>query len=220
MRKIWLYIGGGVLLAALAVAAVFVFRPASDMSTPVDQAAAGGPGTEITADDQVLGDPDAPVTIIEYASLTCPHCANFHNNILPALESEYIQTGKAKLVFRDFPLDGVALRAAALARCAGPERYHGFIKVLFRSQMEWAGSQDPLAALARLAKLGGIDDTQFAACIGDEERLDVIVESRAAAERNFQVNSTPTFIIQGRKYTGGLTLEGLRQILDPLVEGS
>jgi len=214
----WIYVGVGALLAAIAVTLFLALRPAPNMATGGQPVAAGA--AQAVPGDFVLGNPNAPVTMIEYASLTCPHCATFHNTILPALENEYINTGKVKLVFRDFPLDGIALRAAALARCAGPERYHGFVKVLFRSQAEWAASPNPMTALERVAKLGGIDETKFAACIRDEKTLDQILASRQDAERNFQVNSTPTFIIQGRKYTGSLTLEGLREILDSLVKGS
>lgn len=219
MRKIWIYLGGAGIVVAIAAALFFALRPSPNMGTggaPV----ASGPGAAVVAGDFVLGDAKAPVTMIEYASLTCPHCANFHNNILPALENDYIKTGKVKLVFRDFPLDGVALRAAALARCAGPDRYHGFVKVLFRSQAEWATNPNPMTGLERVAKLGGIDEAKFAACVRDEKLLDQILATRQEAERAFQVNSTPTFIIQGRKYTGALTLEGLREILDPLVKRS
>ncbi|MFO1189440.1 MAG: DsbA family protein [Alphaproteobacteria bacterium] len=219
MRKMWIYVGIGAIFAAVAVTLFLALRPAPNMGAD-GQPVASGAGAQPTAEDFVLGDPNAPVTMIEYASLTCPHCANFHNTILPTLESDYIKTGKVKLVFRDFPLDGIALRAAALARCAGPERYHGFVKVLFRSQAEWAASPNPMTALERVAKLGGIDETRFTACTRDEKVLDQILASRQEAERTFQVNSTPTFIIQGRKYTGSLTLDGLREILDSLAKGS
>lgn len=219
MRNIWLYLGGAGVVVAIAAALFFALRPAS-IPGAGGPPAATGPGTQVTAADFVLGDPKAPITMIEYASLTCPHCASFHNNILPSIDADFIKTGKVKLVFRDFPLDGVGLRAAALARCAGPERYHGFIKVLFRSQAEWATSPNPITALERIAKLGGIDEAKFAACVRDETLLDQILAVRQEAERTFQVNSTPTFIIQGRKYTGSLTLDGLREILDPLVKGS
>ena len=106
----------------------------------------------------VLGNPNAPVTVIEYASLSCHHCAEFHAGTLPKLKERYIDTGKVKLVFRDFPLEQNALRAAMIARCAGPERRERFIDVFFKQQDGWSHAKDPTAALSQLAKLGGMSD--------------------------------------------------------------
>ena len=102
---------------------------------------------------QILGNPDAPVTIIEYASLTCPHCAQFHTEVLPELKERYIDPGKVRLIYRDFPLDQMALAAAALAHCAGPERYFSMLDVLFETQSNWAQADDPITAIKRLGKL-------------------------------------------------------------------
>ena len=119
--------------------------------------------------EQILGDPDAPVTLIEYASLTCPHCAQFHTEVLPDLKERYIATGKVRLIYRDFPLDERALMAAALAHCAGPDRYFGFLDVLFETQSSWARAEDYLGALKKLGKLGGMSDEQMDQCLADDE---------------------------------------------------
>ena len=111
--------------------------------------------------DMVVGSDDAPVTIIEYASMTCPHCADFHLNTYGKLKEAYIDTGKVRLVFREFPLDGLALQASMLARCAGPKRFFAFIDVLFTQQAGWARASDPMSALARIGRLGGVGAKKF-----------------------------------------------------------
>jgi protein-disulfide isomerase len=187
MPKIWL------MLAALAVAA---------------SAVAGAPASRaesaptITSEDRVLGKADAPITIFEYASLTCPHCAAFEAEKLPKLKQEWIETGKAKLVFRNFPFDKAALDAAILARCAPPERYYAFLEVLFKDQRVWAGTGEPEAALSRYARLGGVSQQQFDACLQDKALNDAIVAERFTAEKDYGVNSTPTFFINGTKVVG------------------
>src|SRR5271168_4105284 len=115
--------------------------------------------------DHVLGKADAPITIIEYASLTCPHCAEFNKEVLPEVKAKYIETGKAKLIYRDFPLDQWALRASVLARCAPADKYFGFVDVLFQNQVTWATAKDPMAALEKIGMLGGVSSAQFSACM-------------------------------------------------------
>ena len=137
----------------------------------------------------------------------------------PVQNVRFVATESLQSFMDVFVRDGWMPRNSRAGRLA-PKRYHGFVKVLFRSQAEWAASPNPMTALERVAKLGGIDETRFTACTRDEKVLDQILASRQEAERTFQVNSTPTFIIQGRKYTGSLTLDGLREILDSLAKGS
>ena len=120
-------------------------------------------------------------------------------------------------MFRDFPLDQVALRAATLAECAPPERYFGLLQILFQGQASWATSQDPQAALARLGKLGGLSDEQVTACLTDEKRMDAVVAERLAGEKEFAIRSTPTFVINGRKFTGALTFEQIQEIVRPML---
>lgn len=170
--------------------------------------------------EQALGDPDAPVTIIEYASLTCPHCAQFHTEVLPELKERYIEDGKVRLVYRDFPLDERALMAAALAHCAGPDRYFGFLDVLFETQSSWARANDHIAALKKLGKLGGMNDAQMDACLADQELTDGILQTRLDGQNEHQVSSTPTLVINGEVYAGARSVEELSEVIDPLVGGS
>ncbi|MGH6913200.1 MAG: DsbA family protein [Geminicoccales bacterium] len=170
--------------------------------------------------EQALGDPNAPVTIIEYASLTCPHCATFHNEVLPELKEKYIAPGKVRLVYRDFPLDQRALAAAALAHCAGPDRYFGFLDVLFETQESWARADDFVAALERLGKLGGLSEQQIDACLADQQLADGILRTRLDAQNQYEISSTPTFVINGETYDGARGVEEFSEIIDPLLEDS
>jgi protein-disulfide isomerase len=167
--------------------------------------------------ERVLGDPNAPVTMIEYASLTCPHCAQFHNEVLPDLKERYIETGKVRLIYRDFPLDEAALMAAALAHCAGPDRYFGFLDVLFQTQSGWARADDYLGALKKLGKLGGMSDEQMDQCLSDDELTNGILQTRLDGQNEHQVSSTPTLVINGEVYAGSRSIEGLGAVIDPLL---
>ena len=170
--------------------------------------------------ERVLGDPNAPITILEYSSLTCPHCATFHANTLPQLKKDYIDTGKAKLVFRDFPFDRAALQASMLARCSNPERYFGFLDVLFKSQNKWAGASDPAQALAQTGKLAGVGDQQFKECLANEALANKLIERRLEAEQKYQVQSTPTFVIMRgdtiEKVVGAQPIAEFARVIDKL----
>src|SRR5690348_11098008 len=149
MREIWL-----ALVAVLSLAGV---APALAQA-PTKPAANAQQLLAPTPQDRILGKADAPITIVEYASLTCPHCAHFDKDVLPKLKEKWIDSGKAKLILRDFPLDEPAMRAAMVARCAPPERFYPMVDTLFADQEKWAGSRDYRAALERLAKLAGVSD--------------------------------------------------------------
>lgn len=187
-------------------AALLGFAESASALSTADMLAAG-----------TLGSDKAPVTIIEYASLTCPHCADFANNTFDALKAKYIDTGKVHYVYRDFPFDQAGLRAAMMTRCAGPDRFFGFLALLFKSQESWAGAQDPLAELAKIARLGGMTKEQFDACMNDKALMDGILNGRLEAEQKLQVKATPTFIINGVKYEGNKNIEELDKILEPLL---
>lgn len=174
----------------------------------------------VDAGDKVLGRADAPVTIVEYASFTCPHCAHFHADILPELKKAYIDTGKARLVYRDFPLDRYALAASVVARCAANDRYFGLVDLLFREQPRWSGAKNPVAALAGLAMLAGISKKKLDACLGDEKLQKTVLQQRLAASQQYKVTSTPTLIVNGAKYGGDLTLEQFRAVIDAILSGS
>jgi protein-disulfide isomerase len=157
----------------------------------------------VATGDMVLGKPDAPVTVVEYASMTCPHCAHFHATELPQLKQDYIDTGKVRLVFREFPLDQLALIGAMLARCAGPEQYFAVVDDMFRAQEQWARASDPVSELARLAKGHGLDQGGIARCIADQGLADSIIQSRLDGEQKHGIDGTPGFVVDGQKLDEG-----------------
>jgi protein-disulfide isomerase len=162
--------------------------------------------------DQMLGDPKAPVTIVEYASMTCPHCAKFHETTYPEMKRKYVDTGKVRYVFREFPLDSLALAASVLARCAGNEKYFPLIETLFAQQQEWR-VQRPLEPLFAIARQAGFTQQSFDACLENQQILQGIEEAKMRAVNRFKVQSTPTFFINGRLVRSTLTIEELdRQV--------
>ncbi len=190
---------------------------ATSTATPAPQQAAIPPATAgpaITPDDRILGKPDARITIVEFASFTCPHCADFDANTLPKLKAEWIDTGKARLVFKDFPLDGAAVRAAILARCAPPEQFYAFVDALFHNQTTWATGGKVDTALGKLAKLSGMTDDQFAACMKDKAGETRVLNSRLDAERQYNVESTPTFFINGVQIVGAQPYDEFERVLN------
>ena len=195
------------LLAGLALAAAtFVAGSAS--------AQAWDP--KITDTDYVMGKADAPVTMLEFASFTCPHCAAFTNDVLPQLEKAYVDTGKVKIVFRQFPLNGLDLRAGMMARCAPREQYFNIAKVLFKQQQSWALS-DPNAALSALAQIGGmagLPKDKFDACLADNAVADAIIKLGQEAQADYKVNATPTFVVEGEKLEGEASFDTFKAIFD------
>lgn len=190
-------------LAALAAAAVF-----PKLATP--SRAAGN-------DEMTLGEPSAPITVLEYSSLTCPHCARFHAETLPSIRKNYIDAGKVRLVYRHFPFDQPALMAAALAECAGHERFFAFLDVLFVSQSSWARAADPIASLTGIGRLGGLKAEAIAACFNDQALLDRILASRIDGAREFDISSTPTFIVNGEKLVGAQPYEKFVDVFERLL---
>ena len=191
-------------------------------SVQIAQAAAPKPddtydSVPIAATDMVLGKANAPVTIVEYASMTCGHCAQFHGEVVPKIKKAYIDTEKARLIYRDFPLDRLALAGAMLARCAGPERYFGFVDLLFKDQTRWSSARDPMKALGQLARLGGMSQSKFDACLRDESVQRIVLDQRLSGGRKFKISSTPTLIINGRKYNGGLTFGQVQAVIEPML---
>ena len=166
--------------------------------------------------DLTMGKPDAPVTIVEYASMTCPHCANFHNNVLPQLKEKYIDTGKARLIFREFPFDERGALAAMVARCAGGDRALPLISVLFAKQEDWAQAKnDFLTKLYGYAQQAGFTKQSFDQCRQNEKLLKDLVAIRDRGVQ-FGVNATPTFFINGKKLAGA-TMEDFDRAIGPLL---
>jgi protein-disulfide isomerase len=163
--------------------------------------------------DRILGKPRAPITIVEYASMSCPHCAHFEADVLPQIEKKWIDTGKAKLILRDFPLDEPALKAAMIARCAPPDRFYPFVNALFADQPQWVIAPNYQEALVRMAKLGGMNAETANACLKNKALEDNIVKERLVAAKDLGVDATPTFFVNGKKFTGEPTVEAFNQLL-------
>ena len=164
--------------------------------------------------DRSAGRADAPVTVIEYFSLTCSHCAAFHNQTYPQVKSRLIETGKVRLVWRDFPLDQLALAAAVVARALPPERYEGFIGALFSSQDRWAFARgaDNIGEIAKVAALAGMSRAQVDAALADQALQRGILEMRMKGQQEHQVSSTPTFVFGGRPQPGAVTYERFAEL--------
>jgi len=168
-------------------------------------------------EDIPMGAENAPVTIIEYASMTCPHCAAFEAQTFPKLKEKYIDTGKVRYIMREYPLDRLAAAAFMVARCAGPDKYNPLIETLFAQQQKWA-VREPIPPLLAIAKQAGFTQESFEACINDKELLTKVQEERDIASKKFKVDSTPTFFINGEKHAGAMSIEELDKILAPLIK--
>jgi protein-disulfide isomerase len=167
--------------------------------------------------DLVLGGIAAPVTIIEYASMTSPHCASFHKTTYPALKTRYIDAGKVRFIFREFPLDELAVAAAMLVRCAG-DKAMAMIDLLFASQDKWA-VREPLPQLLLIARQAGLTETAFNACMSDRKLYDNVTAMRDRGSKELKVESTPTLFVNGLRRTGVATVEEMDKLIEPLLKG-
>ena len=171
--------------------------------------------------EMAMGDEKAPVTIIEYASMTCPHCAHFQETTFPEIKKRYIDTGKVFYIFREFPLDNLAAAASMLARCAGKDdksKYFALVDTLFRQQRQWA-VEKPIPPLMSIAKQAGFTEETFNACLANQKVLDGIESVRQRAVSKFKVQSTPTFFINGTSYPGAMSIEDMAKVIDPYLKG-
>jgi protein-disulfide isomerase len=184
---------------------------AAEGPSPEDLAHAGPDG------DVMIGSDKAPVTIIEYASMTCPHCAHFEETTLPELKKRYIDTGKVRYVMREFPLDALAAAGFMLARCAGKDKYEAVIETLFAKQPDWV-VQQPIEPLKAIAKQFGFTEDSFNACLANQQVLDNIQAVRDHAVQKLGVNSTPTFFVNGKRLVGDVTIEQLAKEIDPYLK--
>jgi len=154
------------------------------------------PGIDIeeAMKDRAFGSDDAPVTIIEYASMTCDHCAAFHAKVLPDVKKELVDTGKARLIYRDMPWDKFALKAAKLARCAPPEKYFELVETIFSSHDDWVHRGDPAVGLKNIGVGAGMDENYAQSCLDDEKLEAAILEKQQQARKEFNISSTPFFV--------------------------
>jgi len=185
------------------------------------QAAATVPPAELAQagplGDRAIGAENAPITIIEYASMTCPHCAHFSAETFPKLKERYIDTGKVRFIFREFPLDALAAGASMLARCADNDKYFPLVELLFSTQNQWA-VQKPLDPLFKVVKQAGFTEDTFKSCLANQKLLDGIQAVRDRAANQLGVSSTPTFFINGKRVAGALSIEEMEKELEPYLK--
>lgn len=189
-----------------------VMAKADDKTSPVIDASLLKP----RPNDIILGDNNALITIVEYSSLTCPHCAHFHNEVLPAVQKEYIDTGKAKLIMRHFPLNEPAVKASQLVECVGTQGGNrtNFMKALFETQDKWAFAESYLADLKKIALVGGVDSAAFDSCMADKDLETKILNSRREAAEKLHVDATPSFFIDGVKLERDYSVDSFRTALN------
>jgi protein-disulfide isomerase len=216
-RQILVLVAAVVIIVAGAVF-YFVSRPAN-----VDLGGGNG-GTPAGPNKEELmvagplgemgeGDPKAPNTVIEYASMTCSHCANFHNTVFREFKTQYIDSGKVYFIFREYPLDPLATSAAMLARCAPKDRYFPMIDLLFDQQNDWAFVKDPKTALINLVKQAGISEADFNTCLTNQSILDGVNWVKDRAYKSFGVDATPTFFVNGVEHPGEFSLAEIEKLI-------
>lgn len=213
----WVYAVVGVAVIAVLVAAWFVFYGSNSSQ---DASAANGPGNgkvALTNDDRTLGNPKAPIQIVEYAAPICPHCAHFNETLFPQLKSNYIDTGKVFYVFRVFPLQSADVAAEAIARCLPPKNYFQFIDLLFRNQPQWDpenGVQDVHGGLVQMGRIAGLNQQQVDSCIGNQAEQQHIIQVGQDATSKFGINGTPTFIVDGQVRSVWANWQEMKDYLD------
>lgn len=193
MRGVWRVIFAGFLVLVAGAAVAHAADKASSL-------------------DVTIGKADAPITVVEYFSLNCPHCARFADDPFPKIKSEWIDTGKVKWVMRDFPLNDVALAAAMIAHCSG-DRYLAFVDAFFKTQASWAAAKDPLAEIKTVARLGGMDGPAVDKCLADSAMLAQINARASEATDKLKVNSTPSFVINGKLAVGEKSYDDFAKLL-------
>ncbi len=209
--------------ALVAAAALFGKVPFAFADPSNEELLRAGPLPDI-----VLGKNDAPITFIEYASMTCPHCAHFSQTTFPAFKTKYVDSGKVRFIFREFPLDELAVAASMLARCAATgadktkvdgEKAMAMIEVLFNSQEKWA-VKNPIPPLQQIAKQAGITDKMFDECLKDQKLYNDILAVRERASKEYKVESTPTLFLNGKMIKGGVEIGELDKAIEPLLPKS
>jgi protein-disulfide isomerase len=201
-------------VAALAAHGALAAGSAPEPDRTIDMAAILKPGTlpELT-----VGDPSG-MPVIEYGSLTCPHCATFSREIFPELKKDYIDTGKIRFIFREFSRNSLDVAAFLLARCVGDDKAFAAVELLFSQQDKWAFVDKPLEPLIAAMRPAGLTHDQAMACLKDQSKADAMVAVGKRANDEIKMTGTPTFVIDGKVYGGELTIDQLKAILDPLIK--
>tara|TARA_B100001013_G_scaffold43832_1_gene23125 strand:+ start:3308 stop:3901 length:594 start_codon:yes stop_codon:yes gene_type:complete len=170
-----------------------------------------------TDEEFFLGNKDAKIVVIEYASMTCIHCANFHKQVYPKIKKNYIDTNKIKFIFRDFPLDKQALFASVLAKCAPKDKYFNFVKLILTNQEKWISNDDTfMNKLRNIGKLAGLNENKINSCFKDEKMVDNIIRTRSIGEEKYNISSTPSLIINEKKYSA-MSYENFEKIIENLI---
>ena len=175
---------------------------------------------KIEEEEIILGDPNAPITMIEYASMSCPHCASFHLNTLPAIKEEYIDTGKVKFVFRDYPFNLPALQASMIIRCVGENVYFKYINALFGLQKKWVKSKGSAEKLFEIMNNSGMTQKEFNNCLNDKDMENKILSGQLEAQKQLNIRTTPSFIVNGKKLEGNKPIDTFRNIFESILEKS
>ncbi len=203
-------------LTAAAFSSGLLSGSARAQGTKLDTTKLMAPGA---LEDRVMGSADAPVTVVEYASLTCSHCAHFATTTFPELKKKYIDTGKVRYILREFPLDPVAAAAFMLSRCAPADRYYDVVDLFFEKQNDWAFTNRPLDSLNAMAKQIGFSQQEFEACLTNQSLLDGVNAVKDRGNKEFGVNATPTFFINGELVRGAISLDEFDKIVEPMLKG-
>ena len=205
------------LALSASMAALLTAAPVlAQETTPAPDATAAAPVKDFS-----IGDPNAPIKMVEYASYTCPHCANFHATVYKQLKTDYIDTGKVHFTLREVYFDRYGLWAALIARCGGDMKYFGISDMLFAQQQDWAAAADPTQVVAKLRTIGltaGLTNEQLDACLADAAQVDALVKHFEEGMQADQIEGTPTLIIDGEKH-GNMSYADLKAILDPKLGG-
>ncbi|MDB5571506.1 MAG: oxidoreductase [Hyphomicrobiales bacterium] len=212
-RRRALELGGSALAVAALAGSSAAPALAQNATVPLDALLKEGPVADIW-----LGEKSAPITIVEYASTTCSHCAAFHAGTFKELKSKYIETGKVRFVLREFPLNPVDMAAYMLARCSGDDKRYAVVDLLFSQQKAWV-TDKPLVGLSALLKQTGMSQSSFESCLKDKAMYDKIGEARDLASEKFGVNSTPTFFVNGQRLVGDVSLAEMEKVMLPLIKG-
>lgn len=224
MNRKYTYVLLAVVIIAIGVGAWFW---SSQAANPLSNASASAQNMDMKPTDMIKGSPNAPITMVEYASMTCPHCAAFEREVIPKLTKDYIDTGKVRWVFREYPLDGAARMASGVARCLSGDQYFSFIDLLFANQMNWIKDFDGNGQLTRediqqglemMGRFAGMSKEKVDQCADSKANLALVDANWMEGQTRYGVNSTPTFFINGVKHEGEIPYDELKKDLDSLVK--